>query len=75
MAETAGESQTQKREIINDCNGLIRKLKLELETLTLKSTYGTGPYNHEISYKIGKIRAIIHGLTLKRNKLIQDIYC
>jgi len=60
--------------MINKCNQRIGELQLELGNLTLKDPQNGSLYNHGISCRISKIRALIHTLTLKRNCAIVRRY-
>jgi hypothetical protein len=61
-------------EMINNANQSIREMQSEVETLTLKGSHAGGSYNHHIGFRIGHLKAQIHILTLKRNKIIRQIY-
>ena len=55
---------------IKDCNQSIGELQVEVENLTLKEPHNGALYDPIISCSINEMRAVIHTLTLRRNRAI-----
>jgi hypothetical protein len=55
---------------IKECNHIIGELQVELDNLILKEPPNGGLYDPITSCSINEMKAVIHKLTLRRNRAI-----